>query len=63
MNYKTYKGFVDEFLQYLNEKAQEDLENPIYVRLLYELSAKDISTHSDIKENNFIELCKLYQQK
>ena len=63
MNYKTYKGFVDEFLQYLNKKAQEDLENPIYVRLLYELSAKDKSTHSVIKENNFIELCKLYQQK
>ena len=63
MSYKTYKGFVDEFLQYLNEKAQEDLKNPIYVRLLYELSAKDKSTHSVIKENNFIELCKLYQQK
>ena len=60
MKYKTYKGFVDEFLYYINEKAQEDLDNPIYVRLLYELSTKDTSDFASLKENNFINRFSLF---
>lgn len=60
LNYKTYKGFVDEFLTFLNNKAENET---IYVRLIYEMPSKDKSKNAQLKENNFIELCKTLQTK
>lgn len=59
MDYKTQKGFIDEFLKFLNSKKNQK----IYVRLMYELQKKDKSSDSLQKEHNFIELCKQYQKK
>lgn len=59
MEYSTYDGFMNDFLTYLDINAQEDSSTPIYVRFIYERD----KNCSDKQEDNFITLCKQYQDK
>lgn len=59
MEYSTYDGFMEDFLTFLNIKAQKDETTPIYVRFIYEKGKYDTIE----QENTFITLCKQYQEK
>lgn len=61
MDFITYPGFVDELFSWLNERSTPD--NPISVRLLYEMPRKDKSKDADEKERVFVALCQKYMKE
>ena len=60
MPFRAKAGFLNEMFGWLDGRSTSD--NPIYIRLLYEMPMKDKTKEAEKKEQVFVSLCQKYME-